>query len=489
MIKESADPDVYDPDRWGLPAEAVADVAERLREVWSRFRPCFLTRTRDPSEYAWVYLRGVLTMDTERNFANIARRIIDPADDGQNLQQFMADSPWAGRAVVRQVQAEITATSELQTGGVLILDESATEKASNHSVGAGRQHNGRLGKVEMSHVGTFLALANGSVWTWVDGELFLPESWFAPERAPARRRVGIPADRQFATKVALGWAMIQRAQVHGLPFEALVCDELYGRAGWFRRQLDEAGIVYMADVPEDTPVYLTPPAFGVPAPPPRQGRRPIHARVLDATPPVEVRHLPSRPDTTFQPVHVRSTERGTLTDPFAWRRVWTVRDGALVEEWLIIRHEESQRYRYALSNAPVDTPPARLAWLKCMRHFVERAHQDAKSEAGWDELQAQKYRAWEHHLALTILATWFVAQTKLDWARTAARDPALACQLEVEVLPALSMANVRQLLQAVLPLPHLSSEQATRLVITHLVNRSRSTSSRLKAQHRNRAPT
>jgi len=35
------------------------------------------------SGYAWVYLRGVLTMDTKRNYANIARRVIDSEDDGE----------------------------------------------------------------------------------------------------------------------------------------------------------------------------------------------------------------------------------------------------------------------------------------------------------------------------------------------------------------------------------------------------------------------
>ena len=62
-------------------------------------------------------------------------------------------------------------------------------------------------------------------------------------------------------------------------------------------------------------------------------------------------------------------------------------------------------------------------------------------------------------------------------------------RLEVEVLPALSRANVREMLQAVMRLPQLSPEQATRLVVKHLINRSRSTRSRLKAQRRNRGPT
>jgi len=156
---------------------------------------------------------------------------------------------------------------------------------------------------------------------------------------------------------------------------------------------------------------------------------------------------------------------------------------------LVIRHEYGQRYTYALSNAAADAPHERLAWLKCVRHFVERANQDAKSETGWDELQAQKYRAWEHHLALTILATWFIAQTKLDWANAYARDAGLPQQLELATLPALSVANVRELLQAAMPLPQLSPEQATRLVVKHLVNRSRSTRSRLQAQRRARGHT
>jgi SRSO17 transposase len=69
---------------------------------------------------------------------------------------------------------------------------------------------------------------------------------------------------------------------------------------------------------------------------------------------------------------------------------------------------------YSLSNASPNTHLKRLAWLKCQRYFVERTIQDAKSELGWDELEAQKYLAWRHHLALTILALWFAAQTKID---------------------------------------------------------------------------
>lgn len=148
----------------------------------------------------------------------------------------------------------------------------------------------------------------------------------------------------------------------------------------------------------------------------------------------------------------------------------------------MIRQEANHRYNYSLSNAPADTPLADLAWLKCQRYFVERANQDAKSEAGWDELQARKYRGREHHLALVILATWFVACVKWDWSHAYPRDAALAAQFEVEVLPALSMANIRLLLRAAMPLPQPSPEETVAHVVKILVNRTRSRKSRLKRQ-------
>ena len=128
-----------------------------------------------------------------------------------------------------------------------------------------------------------------------------------------------------------------------------------------------------------------------------------------------------------------------------------------------------------------DTPLEKLAYWQASRYFIERTIQDAKSEAGWDELVAQKYRAWMHHAALVALTLWFIAQTKLDWKQQFPRDSSLSLQMDLDVLPSLSMANIRELLKAVLPLKQLSPTLARRLVVKHLVARSRSISSRLKA--------
>lgn len=468
----------WEPQRWGLPREAVLGLGQRLHQLWERFRPCFRTQTRDAAPHAYDYLSGLLRMERERNFATIGRQT---GAGAQSIQPFMSNSPWSAQAVIGQVQREIAAREAFQRGGMLLLDESADEKASAKTVGAGRQHNGRLGKVEMSQVGTFLAYVRGGMWTWVDGELFLQEHWFSPEMAAARRRLGVPAERRFQTKVQLGWQMIQRAMANGLPFEAVGCDDHYGRAQWFRRQMDHAGIVYMADVPANTQVYLREPQVGVPVTAPGHRGKPFtRERVLSEDPSLAVTDVAGHQDTRYERVRVRPTERGELADEFAARRLWTIREGQVAQEWLLIRRERSGATSYALSNAPADAPLARLAWLKSQRYFVERANQDSKSEMGWDELRAQKYRAWEHHVALTILASWFIAETKLDWATQHPRDPHLAPQLETDVLPALSVANVRELLRAAMPLPQLTPDDAIGLVVEHLVHRTRARKSRMK---------
>jgi hypothetical protein len=56
----------------------------------------------------------------------------------------------------------------------------------------------------------------------------------------------------------------------------------------------------------------------------------------------------------------------------------------------------------------------------------------------------------------------------------------LLVQYEVDALPNLSVANVRELLHASLPLPQLSPEEAALLVVNHLVNRTHSRKSRVR---------
>ena len=347
---------------------------------------------------------------------------------------------------------------------MLIVDETADAKAGEGSAGAARQHNGRLGKVDLCQVATCLSFVHpaSGVWTLVDDELFLPEHWFSPEYAALRQEVGVPAQRTFQTKPQLALAMIQRAVQRGRPFARVAADDLYGRNRAFRAGLGQ--LPYALQVPLNTPVCLSPRA--------RKGFPVMNVALWHKTP--------------WQLMEVGPVERGRLRAEFVGLRIWTPdRDGQLEELWLVIRRDPDGRLTFTLLNDPADTDLDTLVDASCQRHLVERVIEDGKFELGWDDFCARKYLAWEHHVALTAAALWFIAQVKLGWKESYHRDPRLKEIFQLEVLPALSMANVRDLLQAALPLPRLGPALARKLVAKHLVNRARSTSSRLKKQREN----
>ena len=426
------------------------------------------TKTRDTSEFGYHYLSGLLRMESKRHISGIARVAGIPE---QNLQQFITDSPWSAEDLIASLQQDISSLPYFQQESVLIADESAEEKAGKNSAGSSRQHNGRLGKIEMSQVGVFLALAKDGYRTWIDGELYLAERWFSQPYEQRRKRLQIPEEREFQTKIELVLVMVRRALASGIPFAAFDCDTLYGRSGWLRNELNQLQVEYYADIPCNTKLYLDKPQIIK-----EQKRKNVRITIVGTGTTAEMllEQLP------FTEITVRPNERGHLTAQFARRLVWTVdQDGACRQEWLLIR-QEKDKATYSLSNAAPETDLWTMARHKSHRYFIERANQDAKSELGWDEFQAQKYPAWTHHLALTIMASGFITETLLDWAEEYPRDPALLAEYEIDTLPNLSIVNVRTLLRAVLPLPQLSSHQAAELVVKHLDNRTRSRRSRLR---------
>ena len=195
----------------------------------------------------------------------------------------------------------------------------------------------------------------------------------------------------------------------------------------------------------------------------------------------------------FERIEVREYERGVLTNECAFCEVWTLREDARqnangqpykglrpVKEVLVIRKETSRKMSYSLSNAPFTMEKRVLAGWKTDRYFVERTIQDAKTEAGWDDLSSPKYRAYMHTLAIDALAIWFVARTTLKMRAQHACPTVWSDTLGVRRLPDVSFANVRALLRTVFPLKTLTKEEAVEFVTRQLVGRTKSTRSRLK---------
>ena len=88
---------------------------------------------------------------------------------------------------------------------------------------------------------------------------------------------------------------------------------------------------------------------------------------------------------------------------------------------VVIRKDSPRQGRDRRANTPLTTDKRRLAGWKAAHDFVERSLQEAKTEAGGDDLSASKARASMPPLALATLAIGFVTRVKRK------RRPPQAC--------------------------------------------------------------
>ncbi len=159
-------------------------------QPFSRF---FVSRTRDVSEIFYGYVRGLF--QSERG--NMLRMSEVNAVNHQALQHMLTTDgvDWAGLA--RQIATDVNAL----LGGdeaVALIDESAVAKKGAASAGVARQWNGRLGKVDNSQVGVFMALCRGTMASLFDSRLYLPSPGFrmriaaSAPRFRSRRGCSVP---------------------------------------------------------------------------------------------------------------------------------------------------------------------------------------------------------------------------------------------------------------------------------------------------------
>ncbi len=446
---------------------------EELKNIFDHYRTNFKTKTRDSSAHGWTVLKGYLLLETNRTYKNIDQKVNGLDCDGQNIQQFMSDSPWSWEGVFNQVLVDIGNNPAL-SDGTLNFDESGDECSGTHKAGASRQYLGRLGKVDLGQVGVLSSYSLDNLWLLTGAELFLPEKWFSdPKLLKQWKRLKIPKKREFATKVDMAIDLFDKAINQGLPFKWAGGDTLYGRSLRFRRHIAGNGKYYMMCIPKNELVWL---------------ENPLTAKNTALAKPV----CKLGEQVGFEPIMVRNAERGQLVYEYAFLPVWTVdkskkaADRQARPELLVLRKEPDKSISYALTNASLtDISKEELAVQRAERYFVERTIQDCKSELGWDELQALKYPAYMHTLAICAVALMFMLRVKLR-QRKEHTDPEIVNEeLGIERLPDLSLANVKELMRSVMPLPRLTKSEARKKIIITLFDRTQSTASRRRKQKKN----
>jgi SRSO17 transposase len=371
---------------------------QRLAEFALPFAACLARR--EQRDHAQTYLTGLVSDLQRKNTEAIAYH---HDQERHGLQHFVGSSTWDHRPLIHELAYQVG--RELGSPeGVIVFDPSGFPKKGDASAGVQRQWIGRLGKVDNGQVGVFMAYAAPREHALVDVRLYLPKSW-AKDRA-RRKRCGVPKAVRYRTRHELALEMLHETGPL-LPHGWVTGDDEMGRSSRFRAELRRLGERYLLAVPSNTTIRdLEGEA------PERAGRGPHPKRAFE-----QVRHwAASLPSTAWRRIEVGDGERGPKVVELAAATVVARTDRGRIgpEELLVVIRDRDEdgaaRHDYYLSSAPPGTAPGILARVAKAGHRVEQGLQRGKGEAGLAGYQVRTYSGWYHHMALSLIAAWFLVQ-------------------------------------------------------------------------------
>ena len=422
---------------------------EELRGFHTAFRACFARQ--EPRDQFFNYMVG--------QFSALERQSIEPmalqveGGKGRAMQRLIREALWDEAAMLetyhRLVQDEMG-----EPDGVLIVDETGFVKKGADSVGVACQYCGSLGKVENCQVGVLAAYASRQGYALVDKRLCLPEPWFADAYRVRWTKCKLPDEVGWPSKPQLAAAMVQALHQAGiLPFKYIVADCLYGNRPDFWAACEACvGTVACVATPADTRGWLQPLATTWHSYPYKGAQRTKRVTVTD-TPPSTVAALAHAIPATFG--YRRTVAEGTkgpITYAFARKRIRLCKEGQpATAVWLLIKRTlgAHPRYWYYLSNAPLSAPWRLLLWLSGVRWAIEQWFEATKTELGMDHYAVRKYPGWHHHMLTCMLAHFFLWHLQIRLGKKA---------------PALTVSQVRRLLEVVLPLKVFHADEVLQLI-------------------------
>jgi SRSO17 transposase len=367
-----------------------------------------------------LYLEGLLSHLPRKNAEEIAA-LVDV--DRQVLQDFMGTAPWDHRPLLTVLVGEVVdRLGELD--GIIAFDPSSFPKRGTHSVGVKRQWCGHRGKVDNCQVGVYMGYVSRHDHAVLDFRLSLPQDW--ARDLQRRQECHVPQAVQYQTRHDQCLEMLDMWGEQ-VPHGWVTGDDELGRYTRFRHALRERGERYVLGVPCTTTVR----DLEVPLPAYQgRGRRP------QAPWQAVCAWRQSLTWDAWTRLTVRDGEKGPVGIELIKRRVQTrlKRKRTGPEEWLVVTRrpladestwegksspeatEQDDRYRYhyyltptAVSGMEREEPSlAELARVIKAGLCIEASFKRGKSEAGMDEYQVRTWPGWHHHMALSLIAVWFV---------------------------------------------------------------------------------
>jgi len=353
-----------------------------------------------------TYINGQIGNLERKNVEAIA---LDAGVPPRTLQEFLAIHRWSDDAVRTRLQQLVEQVHGVDNA-IAVIDETSFAKKGNKTTGVQRQYCGSTGKKDNCVVSVHVGYSTPDLQTLLDTDLYLPEQWLSD--CELRDEAGIPDTVQFRTKPVIAIDLLRRCIDNGVKFKYLSADELYGRSGEFRREVESMGLTYVVEVPSSTSGWLKRPTVVKPA-----GVAPQTSRCFTRTrlSPKAARHRrvdKIAPECTLQAYHIKDTDKGPVVWEAKAMRFYPRENGLPGKPcWLIIaRNVLDGEMKYFLSNAAKDASIESMLHVAFSRSAIERLFKDSKGLVGLDHFEARKYKAVMRHLILSMVSMLFLAQ-------------------------------------------------------------------------------
>ena len=367
-----------------------------------------------------LYLQGLLSHVDRKNAEDIVT-FVDV--ERQIIQDFVGTVSWDHRPLVTVLVGQVAARWG-EPEGIIAFDPSSFPKRGTHSVGVKRQWCGHRGKVDTCQVGVFMGYVSRHDHALLDFRLSLPEDWARDQQQRQECHMPLAVCYQTRQEQCLEMLDTWRDQV---PHGWVTGDDELGRHMRFRHALRERGERYVLGVPCTTAVRdLEGPSPAYQG----RGRRP-KAPWQSVT-----AWRQALPGHAWTHLTVRDGEKGPVEIELVRRRVQTrmERKRTGPEEWLVVTRQpllddrpwgprasrdatdQDAHYRYHYYLSPMcvaegelgEPSLAELARVIKAGACIEASFKRGKSEVGMDEYQVRTWEGWHHHMALSLMAVWFL---------------------------------------------------------------------------------
>jgi len=385
----------------------------RLTYYLSDYQLIFKSKTRSCFDKAQLYVEGIVLSD----FNNIERINETLGEAYHRMHHFISDSKWDARAAMDQVAADVSGLLPNQKLTGLLIDESGWVKKGNKSVGVGHQYCGNVGKTANSQVAVYGCLCNDKYASLIDARLYLPKAWTKDrERCDEAK---IPMDqRVFKTKPELALDIIKHQQAHGIEFDYVGADGLYGNDFAFAQALDDLHLTFMLDIHRDQQIYLEKPELYLPQRKLSRGRAP--KRLKATVDSVKVQdYIKELPSSQWKKIAIRDSAKGKIKGLFHFKQVhvWDRKTNRIEPRLLVVSKRKTKKgwkIKYSFTNADlVQYTEKVIAQMQAQRFFIEHNFKEQKQVLKMDQFQTRKWLSWYHQMALNMMVGAFLLQEKL----------------------------------------------------------------------------